>query len=912
MEIKATRKALKAEAKLIKAFLVLVKRKLGRGQIPSDLNFRKLLALLCPAVFDTQANPFIKIAPGGIHAKIRLGLLLQMRFAPIMVQLFHNVAVADDGQDESELDVEVLDSNDEASDCDLFGEPEPSSAVGPPNSPSPLAHEAPAQEILSSQEGCDSTTAELERLLEDDEPGAAPLLDAKPEETKPQETEPEVMEADGVGDAKEEEEEEDAMHSSEIASGHDEKSSASSVKQHVFDEPFAEPDMAKLKELKQKLAEMQKLHTAMILEGKQSCLLIMVIVAMCNTFLVEQPNGSMLRWHPRVVQVFRSLGPGKVSDKKVKLHRAGKAPAAPALPASESDRDSDGERKKASETSGSKARVVTSLDDAIATLEKQFELAEQTKVEVSDLSTIDDATEIKRLDTISQMKHVEQDDTLYSEYFDRSPCGISRVPRPLHSARTGCVKEPWMNDLQAPCAEVVHLAKSEVAENPNASAGMRQLAAINTDDAESGCHKIFREHGLVPNVDITEVNLDSPGMKSFPTIRFRDWCQYLLDCGLLWVVLTGCSSFQKMTVVLKEFWTRMKDIMPGHGVFNLAANGTLELECTIPVYSHSDEGRSKKKAPIFILSTHGALGRGTQAYLRAGKQKAPIHRNSMGMNFIGHSMSTHMIFTCLLKAVMDKNPGCLEQLITSYSEDLKSLLLEGVTSKDLTKQVWVCHLGTKGDLPALVRVGNLQRNFYRAPKAKASKKPAVGVCHYCLAGKEQRAPDGSSNNFSPYLFEDLSANPAWLSTTFQEVPWDHTPEILNGVPLGTVPAESFFCADLWHCFHLGVAKHWVASSFITVIECLDIPDTSSVEQKFQWLNSTYQEFCQRHGRCGWVKQLDRDFFNWPSSNVCPIGSWNKGSTSTHLMKYLEWFCTKFITGKTEHEMLKAIDSRDGI
>ena len=265
---------------------------------------------------------------------------------------------------------------------------------------------------------------------------------------------------------------------------------------------------------------------------------------------------------------------------------------------------------------------------------------------------------------------------------------------------------------------------------------------------------MFKEHGLVPPVEIAEVDLGFPAFGKFPSIKLRDWVQYLLDSGLLWRHMTGCSIFQKMQTVPKEFWNRMKHLKPGLGIFDLAERDILDLECAIPVYSHTDEGRSLKKQPIFILSTQGLLGRGTHAYLRSQRQKAPLHRNAMGMNVISHPMATHFIFACFLKAISDK------------------------------------------------------------------------------------------------------------------------------------------------------AKHWVASGLVLVVEFLDIPDdfASSVDKKFEWLNTTYQQFCREHGRCGWVKHIDKDLLNFPSSTVCPFGSWNKGSTSTHLMKFLEWFSVRYTEGKTNNEI----------
>ena len=58
MELVKSRKSLKPDAKNIKKLLSLVKRKLQRGQVPSDMKFKHLLSLLVPEIFDTEASYF--------------------------------------------------------------------------------------------------------------------------------------------------------------------------------------------------------------------------------------------------------------------------------------------------------------------------------------------------------------------------------------------------------------------------------------------------------------------------------------------------------------------------------------------------------------------------------------------------------------------------------------------------------------------------------------------------------------------------------------------------------------------------------------------------------------------------------------------------------------------------------------
>ena len=452
-----------------------------------------------------------------------------------------------------------------------------------------------------------------------------------------------------------------------------------------------------------------------------------------------------------------------------------------------------------------------------------------------------------------------------------------------------------------PCCHVVEWAQAEVRENPNASKPVRKLASIREEDAETGVHSVFREFGLVPKIEVTAVDLGSPTLTHFPVIKISNWMQYLLDHEMLSRQMTGTPNLMKMKEVLGEFWMRFQGICPEHGVFDLANQCILKLDCTIPYYSHSDEGRSLKHQPLWILSIHAAIGRGTQAYISKGKHLAPLHRNAMGMNFVGATWSTQYLFATLLRAVADENPGCLDKLIEIYSQDVRKLALEGLKSKDGVHQVWFIQLGHKGDLPALTRVGALRRNFSHAPKAKASKKPCVGICHQCLAGKEQQAPNGRTT-LPLYPFEDLGPNPAWLATIGQEEPWESEPDIFQGVFMGRLPKPSFLKYDLWHVYHLGIAKHFIAGAFVCLVEKLILPGTS-VETKLEWLTQRYKEF----GTCSWIKEIRRDTLQWPQASACPVGKWNKGSVSTHLMGFLEWFCSRYVAGSTSDELLLAID-----
>lgn len=420
-----------------------------------------------------------------------------------------------------------------------------------------------------------------------------------------------------------------------------------------------------------------------------------------------------------------------------------------------------------------------------------------------------------------------------------------------------------------------------------------------------GTHKFFRKYGLCLDLPIESTYLgQSADLRNFPYVKFSSWVQFLLDSGRLTKQLVGCSSIRKMRAVLKEFWSRYQDLDNEHPVFRLAQEGQLDLEFTIPCFSHSDEGRSYKKEALWMISIHGVLGRGTRKYLELGRHKVPVSRNQFGLNFLGHTLSTQFLFCTMLRETANQNPGAMNTLLTLFAEDLADLACHGITSTDGATKVWIIHMATKGDLPALNKLGSFTRTFGHVPRAPRSRKPCQGVCHQCLAGQEENVALG----LSAYPFEDLSSRPIWEGTIGATLPWAREPAILKDQPISRANPAKFFAFDLWHICHLGVAKHYIASSFVVLVESglMCFRGMTSIETKFNFITQEYQDFCKQSKFGMWVREINRETLQWPQSSTCPIGRWNKGSASTTLMLFLHHFCARHVVGKTEDEMLLLI------
>lgn len=449
---------------------------------------------------------------------------------------------------------------------------------------------------------------------------------------------------------------------------------------------------------------------------------------------------------------------------------------------------------------------------------------------------------------------------------------------------------------EVPCCEVVSMARAELKENPRANNAVRSFASVSLTDAEKGCHKLFKKLGLCAPVQVEY--LTQEGLKHIPYVKFSSWVQCLLDSNRLWRQVVGVSSWEKMKRVLREFWRRFQLLYPNHELFSL----DIDLETTIPFFSHSDEGRTYKSKPIYILSVHGALGRGTTAYIRKQKHLVNLDRLQMGLNYVGSTWSNHFVFTTIVRQLMNDRVEALDALVEVFASDCQMLIEEGITSFDGTKHVRLLHLATKGDLPALSKLGGFTRSYTHVPRASASKKGSVGICFYCLAGRECDDPDGADIPFEDFLLE-----PKWLDTMFTLDPWESEPGILRGLPIDQTRKAQFFETDIWHNMHLGCLKHYIGSSFVSIIERLvGGPLDGSVDAKFAWLTADFKSWARALRISPFIAEVSRSTMGFPQGSACPLGQWSKGVVSTNFMQYLEYFCERHVVGKTADQVLLSI------
>ncbi|CAK8985279.1 unnamed protein product [Durusdinium trenchii] len=175
---------------------------------------------------------------------------------------------------------------------------------------------------------------------------------------------------------------------------------------------------------------------------------------------------------------------------------------------------------------------------------------------------------------------------------------------------------------KVPCSHVVEMAKAQVESNPHASPALKEFARIRPEDAETACHEVLTKYGFSVPIPVETLNIGPGQLKACPFVRPSAWATYLLNKGILPRQLVGVADRAQMEETLREHWKRYQVLFPNHPIFRLALEGTVQLQRCVPILSHSDEGRSTKHLPLFVMSFHGALGRGTQLYVQ--KQKPLI------------------------------------------------------------------------------------------------------------------------------------------------------------------------------------------------------------------------------------------------------------------------------------------------
>ena len=242
---------------------------------------------------------------------------------------------------------------------------------------------------------------------------------------------------------------------------------------------------------------------------------------------------------------------------------------------------------------------------------------------------------------------------------------------------------------------------------------------------------------------------------------------------------------------LMEFWRRFAKYQPDHPIFQQGEN----YARLIPLLSHGDEGREKKKRGIMIWSMKGVAGSGTKHFRNRPESE---QRSRMPLN-LDNSLRSRFLHAAVPTRFYKDNAACWFQLAEHIGKAYYKLQLDGFEYKG---QVWkACLIALTGDAPFLAKAACLNRSFSRVAKAAESKSGNLpgGICFACLAGTLH------------YPFEDLGSRPKWLETVnTAPAPWDADPPFLKA--LGSLrPTMLQYDSCLKYVFSFEVSIFLVAS-----------------------------------------------------------------------------------------------------
>ena len=275
------------------------------------------------------------------------------------------------------------------------------------------------------------------------------------------------------------------------------------------------------------------------------------------------------------------------------------------------------------------------------------------------------------------------------------------------------------------------------------------------------------------------------------------------------LLLGGFDPGEDAGNLLLTFWQAYQKVHPGHELF--ASANAERLSRTVPVLLHGDGGRTQKKQPIEIVSLEAALGLSSYQRKRSSCVCCPPAKRArsefMGklevqqLNHKLHSyLSRFLVFAYPSKQYGAKFPGLLNAFLKEAAENLSLACQQGVSSP--TGTYYFSCVGFKADMEFHAKSGVLKRSYMNVGTANN-----IPCCHECMAG----APG--------VPFEDFRDKAGWQATKYQSVPWAGAPPFtsLEFESWDSGPAARFFRRDPFHVFRLGVARNYLASIILELI-----------------------------------------------------------------------------------------------
>lgn len=388
----------------------------------------------------------------------------------------------------------------------------------------------------------------------------------------------------------------------------------------------------------------------------------------------------------------------------------------------------------------------------------------------------------------------------------------------------------------------------------------------------------FQRYDLEPDIPITWIQMpEGDGDEQrFPILKMSDTVKYLSRNDMLNKLL-GDPPKEDVPTILLTFWRRYSKLFPDHEIFSAASRGEVSLQRAIPCYVHGDEGRGYKKSGVLLVSVQGIIGKGTQQFM--ARHDSNERRDRMGLNLLGSSFNSRFLVAVMGKKHYGDSMANYHAIFSAVVDDLLDLQTGFEHSGE--RHHVVC-LGMKGDLPYLAKTGHHERHWLRAERRHKQPEQGgvlpAGVCWRCYAGTPEGGP-----------FEDFNWDAKW-NNVVAPLPWSQTPSFLKLFHQPSCP-EGMFRADIWHNYHGGVGKMFVASSLTEAMQ-LGLADGSSRAAKIEQVNALLKKWARAPGKAlphsGPFTQERIGLTSWA---VLPDASWSKHDDTRIYHQFLEDWLT---------------------
>ena len=431
---------------------------------------------------------------------------------------------------------------------------------------------------------------------------------------------------------------------------------------------------------------------------------------------------------------------------------------------------------------------------------------------------------------------------------------------------------PFSPPAKDPAKKIISLARTMEDESPGSLRGIKFLGELDLGHAEARLHQLIYDWKLTVPVHISQIKR---GLVTVPMIRCTTWFDYILN-NKSEVLCAGCDTPESAVVQshLSSFWGAYKLEDPNHDVYRVHGG---HLHRCVPFYLYSDEGRGYRKSPVQVFAMESVFGiPNAKDYERVTSTGDLYYLDSQVQPSRGHSFNSRFL-CCVMPHQMYKGKvgkGLWCDMVSEIASDCCKLFHDGVAvhlkSGNGVQQFYGICLGHKGDFPALIKAGHLQRSFQNLGVNK-------GMCPYCDAG-QANVP-----------WEDVSPEAAWVSTMWRTEPWSND----NVSPFRMVPcdqsrAANFYKSDPFHIFKYGIGRHFCASCIVVLCQWGYFP--GSTQNIVDLLSNAHTDFrwaCKNeiaHGSPH-MKGFTKELFHFPRNASFPWGGW-KGSDTLLLLRWL--------------------------